>query len=263
MRKDISNTVLKTNDLSIGYKKKNLINCIARGIDFEINKGELTAVIGVNGAGKSTLLKTLSGLIQPIKGEVLINNLKLNNISPEEMAKQVSLVLTEQSISKSLSVMELVALGRQPYTDWLGRLTKTDLKNLMNAIELVNIRSIKNKKCYELSDGQFQKVLIARALAQDTSLIILDEPTTHLDLYHKAYVLKLLQRLTKDTNKAILFATHEINLALQLCDKLLIIREDRVLFGKPSKLIELDAFQDLFPGELIHFDKESSSFKIK
>ena len=257
------NSVLKTEDLSIGYRKKHQVQTIAENINVDIHSGELVAVIGINGAGKSTLLKTLSGIIQNIKGEVFIENNKLSKTDPSELAKNISLVLTDQTPSKNLSVIELVALGRQPYTNWIGRLTKTDLKKIMHAIKLVNIEDIKDKKCHELSDGQFQKVLIARALAQDTSLIILDEPTTHLDLYHKAYVLKLLQKLSKETGKAILFATHEINLALQLCDKLVILKDQQALFGKPQELIETNAFQDLFPSHLIKFDKRSSSFKIK
>jgi len=260
---EISNTVLKTENLSIGYRKKNEQQIVASGINIEVYPGELVAVIGVNGSGKSTLLKTLSGIIQNIDGEIFIDKNKLSNIEPDKLSKDVSLVLTEQMLSKNLSVIELVALGRQPYTNWIGRLTKNDLKKIMHAIQLVNIEDIKNKKCHELSDGQFQKVLIARALAQDTSLIILDEPTTHLDLYHKAYVLKLLQKLSKETNKAILFASHEINLALQLCDKLLILKDKKALFGTPAELIKTDVLSNLFPKQLIHFDKESSSFKIK
>ncbi len=263
MKAEISNTVLKTLNLSIGYRKKNVVNNVASDINIEIKPGELVAVIGVNGAGKSTLLKTLSGITQPIDGEVFINELKLSKTEPDKLAKQISLVLTEQNISKNLSVIELVALGRQPYTNWIGSLTRKDLKKIMNAIQLVNIENIKNKKCNELSDGQFQKVLIARALAQETSMIILDEPTTHLDLYHKAYVLKLLQNLSKETNKAIIFASHEINLALQLCDKLVIIKDKKALSGTPAELIQSDALDDLFPEHLIHFDKKTSSFKIK
>ncbi|QYA26789.1 ABC transporter ATP-binding protein [Gramella sp. MT6] len=258
-----SNSVLKTESLNIGYRKKNKVNLIASDINIEINPGELVAVIGVNGAGKSTLLKTLSGILQSVDGEVFISNSKLSKTDPSDLAKNISMVLTEQLLSKNLSVIELVALGRQPYTNWIGRLTKNDLKKIMHAIKLVNIEDIKNKKCHELSDGQFQKVLIARALAQDTPLIILDEPTTHLDLYHKAYVLKLLQKLSKETNKAILFASHEINLALQLCDKLIILKDKKALFGNPEELVKTRAINDLFPGNLIHFDQESSSFKIK
>jgi iron complex transport system ATP-binding protein len=260
---DTTNSVLKTENLSIGYRKKNKVQIVVSNINIEINSGELVAVIGVNGAGKSTLLKTLSGIIQNVEGEVFTQENKLSKIPPDKLSKHISLVLTERAVSKNLSVMELVALGRQPYTNWIGRLTKNDLKKIMHAIRLVDIEEIKDKKCHELSDGQFQKVLIARALAQDTSLIILDEPTTHLDMYHKAYVLKLLQKLSKETNKAILFASHEINLALQLCDKLLILKDQKALFGRPKELIETGAFNDLFPDHLIHFDKESSTFKIR
>ncbi|CAL66056.1 ABC transporter ATP-binding protein [Christiangramia forsetii] len=263
MSSETSNIVLKTENLSIGYRKKKKQQIVASGINIEINSGELVAVIGVNGAGKSTLLKTLSGIIQNIDGQVFISKNKLSETEPDKLAKDISLVLTEQMLSKNLSVIELVALGRQPYTNWIGRLTKNDLKKIMYAIKLVNIEDLKNRKCHELSDGQFQKVLIARALAQDTSLIILDEPTTHLDLYHKAYVLKLLKQLSKETNKAILFASHEINLALQLCDKLLILKENKALFGTPEELIRSNALNDLFPEHLIRFDKGSSSFKIK
>ncbi|MDR5590065.1 ABC transporter ATP-binding protein [Christiangramia sp. SM2212] len=263
MNSENSNIVLKTEDLSIGYRKKKDTQIIAKNIDIEIHPGELVAVIGINGAGKSTLLKTLSGITQSIDGEVFISRKKLSKTDPDKLAKHISLVLTDQMPSKNLSVTELIALGRQPYTNWIGRLTKNDLKKIMSAIKMVNIEDIKNKKCHELSDGQFQKVLIARALAQDTSLIILDEPTTHLDLYHKAYVLKLLQKLSKETGKAILFASHEINLALQLCDKLVILKDNRAVFGTPNELIQKNLLDDLFPQNLIQFDKNSSSFKIK
>ena len=263
MHTNNSNSVLKTDNLSIGYRKKSKAQIIASGINIEVNAGELVAVIGVNGAGKSTLLKTLSGITQSIDGQVFIDSNKLEEIEADKLSKHISLVLTEQMISKNLSVLELVALGRQPYTNWIGSLTKNDLKKIMHSIRSVNIEEIKNKKCHELSDGQFQKELIARALAQDTSMIILDEPTTHLDLYHKAYVLKLLQKLSKETGKAILFASHEINLALQLCDKLVILKDDKALFGTPADLINDNALDDLFPENLIQFDKKTSSFKIK
>ncbi|MCP9200120.1 ABC transporter ATP-binding protein [Gramella sp. GC03-9] len=263
MSLETSNIVLETKDLGIGYRKGSTSQVVANGINLNIREGELIAVIGVNGAGKSTLLRTLSGIQPGLNGQVLIDNKQITNTDPAELSKNISLVLTEQLISKNLSVLELVALGRQPYTNWIGRLSRNDLKKVMHAIKLVDIENIRNKKCHELSDGQFQKVLIARALAQDTSLIILDEPTTHLDLYHKAYVLKLLQQLSRETKKAIIFASHEINLALQLCDKMLILKDKKALFGKPEELIKSNSLNDLFPGHLIQFDKESSSFKIK
>lgn len=198
-----------------------------------------------------------------LSGSVLINGQKLEKLNALERASMMSLVLTEQPVSRNLSVFELIALGRQPYTNWIGRLTTKDQKFIERAFKLIGIEELRHKKCYELSDGQFQKVLIGRAIAQDTPIIILDEPTTHLDIYHQAYVLKLLQKLTQSTNRSILFATHEIDLALQLCDKIILIDHGSVILGTPQELIEKDSLVSLFPSDLITFDKESGSFKIK
>jgi len=213
--------------------------------------------------GKSTLLRSLSGVQDILSGEVFINGSPLKKLSSQQLAEQISVVLTEQPISKNLSVFELIALGRQPYTNWIGTLSPNDIGHIKQAIKLVDIESIQYKKCYELSDGQLQKALIARALAQDTPLVILDEPTTHLDIYHQAYVLKLLKSLTLQTKKSILFSTHEINLALQLCDRIILMEKNHVTIGSPSELIENDVFSNLFPSDLIIFDKISNSFKIK
>lgn len=221
------------------------------------------AVIGTNGVGKSTLLRSLIGIQDVLQGEVYINELKLNLLATDQRSELISIVLTEQPISKNLSVFELIALGRQPYTNWIGKLTSKDLKYVQNSLKLIDIENLQDKKCYELSDGQLQKVLIARAIAQDTPLVILDEPTTHLDIYHQAYVLKLLKKLTVQTNKAIVFATHEINLALQLCDRIILMEKDKVTVGTPDELVRDDVFSSLFPSDLIVFDKVSRSFKIK
>jgi len=208
-------------------------------------------------------LRSLSGVQEILNGEVSINGSPLKKLSSQQLAEQISVVLTEQPISKNLSVFELIALGRQPYTNWIGKLSSNDISQIKQAIKLVDIESIQYKKCYELSDGQLQKVLIARALAQDTPLVILDEPTTHLDIYHQAYVLKLLKSLSFQTKKSILFSTHEINLALQLCDRIILMEKNHVTIGSPSELIENDVFSNLFPSDLIVFDKISNSFKIK
>ena len=229
----------------------------------EIRQGELVGLIGVNGVGKSTLLRSLSGVQTMLEGAVSIMNTSLKDISPDELAQTISVVLTEQPISKNLSVTELIALGRQPYTNWIGTLSRLDKEKITEAISLVDINLLKDKRCFELSDGQLQKVLIARALAQDTPLIILDEPTTHLDMYHQAYVLKLLKKLTTETSKSILFATHEINLALQLCDKLIVMTKDTVVTGTPDELMTEKVLSTIFPTDLIYFDENSISFKIR
>ena len=263
IKKFNSNIVLSTKNLNIGYQNKKVETLIASNINIDIGEGELVAVIGVNGVGKSTLLRSLSGVQEILNGEISIDGFPLKKLSPQQLAEQISLVLTEQPISKNLSVFELIALGRQPYTNWIGTLSSNDINHIRNAINLVDIEAIQYKKCYELSDGQLQKALIARALAQDTPLVILDEPTTHLDIYHQAYVLKLLKTLTLQTKKSILFATHEINLALQLCDRIILMEKNKVSIGSPSELIENDVFLNLFPSDLIVFDKSSNSFKIK
>ena len=263
MKDQGSHIVLETQNLKIGYRKKHQETVIASGININVRKGELVAVIGVNGVGKSTFLRTLSGIQPALEGNVLINGEDRNLFSSEKLAALISLVLTEQPLSKNLGVAELVALGRQPYTNWIGSLSAEDKRKVTEALQLVNIENIQHKKCYELSDGQLQKVLIARALAQDTPIMILDEPTSHLDMYHKAQVLKLLKELSVQTQKAILFATHEINLALELCDRIILMKPDGVVEGSPEEHFQKGAFESIFPSDLIFFDSNTRSFRIK
>ncbi|MEP3838442.1 MAG: ABC transporter ATP-binding protein [Algibacter sp.] len=255
--------ILKTNDLSIGYVSKKKQTCIASNINIELKRGELVGLIGANGIGKSTLLRTLTQVQNPLDGAIEINGKKVSDYAPIELAKVMSLVLTEQITSKNLSVLELVALGRQPYTNWIGNLSKLDTEAINNALDHTNITELIHKKCFELSDGQLQKVMIARALAQDTDLIILDEPTTHLDMYHKAYILKLLKKLAKDTNKTVLFSSHEIDLAIQLCDNIIVMTENQVVSDVPYNLIKQGVFETLFPKDLIAFDEKTGSFRVK
>lgn len=258
-----ANSILRTEALSIGYKKKQLEKVIASGINIDVAEGELVALIGVNGVGKTTFLRTISGVQPSLTGKIYINSEDRDHIPPQHLAKLISLVLTEQPLSKNLGVAELVALGRQPYTNWIGSLSTEDRKMVKKALALVKIEDLQDKKCYELSDGQLQKVLIARALAQNTPVMILDEPTSHLDMYHKAQVLKLLKELSSTTRKAIIFATHEINLALQLCDKIILMKPEEILQDTPQQLIQKRAFESIFPTDLIVFDPTTESFRIK
>lgn len=256
------NSVLRTESLSIGYKHKSTETIVASNINLQLHKGELIGLVGANGAGKSTLLRTLTKIQAPLSGAVFLNNKELKEHNNLDLAMQLSLVLTEPLATKNLSVYELVALGRHPYTNWFGNLSEADLDIIDRALGLIELKSIQNKKCFELSDGQLQKVMIARALCQDTDIIILDEPTTHLDMYHKAYILKLLQKLTRETGKTILFSSHEIDLAIQLCDSMLVIANDQIISDSPCNLISKGVFDDLFPTDLIVFDNETGSFRV-
>ncbi len=263
MSDTIKHITLKTNDLSIGYQTKRSKTVICEAINFELEQGQLIGLVGANGIGKSTLLRTITKVQSPLHGQVFINAIEQSKISLSELSKAMSLVLTEPIQAKNLSVYELVALGRHPYTNWVGRLTESDKSIIDNALALTSTDDLKHKKCYELSDGQLQRVMIARALAQDTDIIILDEPTTHLDMYHKAHLLKLLKDLTLTTNKTILFSSHEIDLAIQLCDIMMVMTENGIVTNTPYELIKKGTFNSLFPKDLIIFDETTGSFRVR
>lgn len=232
-------------------------------MNFFLQQGELSAIVGVNGIGKSTLLRTL-GKVQPkLSGSIVLGIKDLKSYSTMELASTISVVLTETLASKNLTVLELIALGRQPYTNWIGKLSNTDKIKIQEAISMVDLDELKNKKCYELSDGQLQRVMIARALTQDTSIILLDEPTSHLDLHHKVQILKLLKSIAHKTRKTILFTSHEIEMAIQLCDKILIMNNESHEFGEPCELIQNQSFERLFPEDTVKFDAKTGSFKIE
>ncbi len=253
---------IEVSGLDIGYSKPEL-KVLHKNLNFAIKPGNLVSVIGGNGIGKTTLLRTISKLERPLKGEILIQNNSLSHIDNAEIAKIISLVLTHPPASKSLSVREFIALGRYPHTNWIGSLTEIDKQKIAKAIAVTEVRELLDYKCYQLSDGQYQRIAIARAITQDTPIIILDEPTTHLDLYHRAYVLKLLQNLTKQYQKTILFSTHEIELALQLSDQILLLHPEHVILDTPKNIINSGILSDLFPIDIIYFDPISQRFKVK
>lgn len=254
--------VLSAQNLSIGYHHKKQSETIAQAVDLAFEESNLIALIGANGIGKSTLLRTLTGIQKPLLGEVHLNHKNINNYTPSELAQNLAVVLTESLPPSNLTVFELVALGRQPYTNWLGKLSPEDLDSVNKAISLTQIEDIAHKKHFEISDGQLQKVLIARALAQDTPLIVLDEPTTHLDLQHKVNLIRLLKKLASETGKCILYSTHDLDLALQLSDQIVVMTSNNVLQGTPQYLIENHAFDKLFNDKSIRFDTGKGGFIV-
>ena len=245
-------------NLSIGYSGKTILN----NINFSLEKGKLISLLGSNGIGKSTLLKTITNLIPALSGSVLIQGTNTNTIKPLEFAKLVSLVLTKTTISKELTVLELIKLGRQPYTNWLGIDTDEDKKAIELAIELCDVNHLINNKLSDLSDGQLQLALIARAIAQDTPCIVLDEPSTHLDLFHKAKLFKLLKKLCTVENKTILFSTHDLDLALQLSDEIIVIKNQTLYHNTTDGIIEAGLFNNFFDTEDIIFDKQLKIFRV-
>ncbi len=256
--------VLEISNLSIGYSGRNGEDTvIARDLNFSLAQGEFVSIVGANGIGKSTLLRTLAGVQRRLSGQVRITGKSINSLTPQELASSLSIVLTEPLPTRNLTVRELISLGRQPYTNWLGTLTEEDTDAVALSIRNTGLEALENRKCYELSDGQLQKVLIARALAQDTPIMMLDEPTTHLDLYHKVQVLKTMKGIAREFGKTVIYTTHEIDLAIHLCDQMLILDKSGHHFGPPCRHIENQSFQNLFPSDLIDFDPGTGTFKIK
>ncbi|MCF6140586.1 ABC transporter ATP-binding protein [Flavobacterium sp. K77] len=255
-------TLISATDISIGYTHKKTTITVASKVNVQLETGKLVALVGANGIGKSTLLKTLTGIQKPLQGTVFLEDKKIDTYNPLELAQKLSLVLTEKLPPSNLIVFELIALGRQPYTNWIGTLTSNDITKVNEAMELTQISHLAHKKHFEISDGQLQKVLIARALAQDTELIILDEPSTHLDLLHKVALFKLLKKLTSELGKCILLSTHDIDMAIQLSDEMIIMTPEATFQDQPCNFISKGTFSTLFKDDHIAFDADKGKFVI-
>jgi iron complex transport system ATP-binding protein len=256
--------VINATDLSIGYKFRNKAQkVISTGLNLQLFPGEMVCLLGPNGAGKSTLMRTIAGLQPAISGGIEIEGMPLATLDPGELAKKLSLVLTERVEAGNLSVGELVSLGRIPYTGWLGKLSDLDREKINWALSATETSIFQHQKINRLSDGERQKVMLARALAQDTSLILLDEPTAHLDLPSRVEMMRLLHQLARRMNKAILLSTHELDLALQAADKLWVMKSDGSLItGTPEDLVLNGSFEAAFTKAGFYFDKSSGNFTI-
>jgi len=255
--------VIELIDLAVGYRQGRKTLTVLKNLHVDLKKGELVCMVGKNGIGKSTLLRSIAGIQPPLDGQVLINGRNLSTYSILELAQTISLVLTDRIYAGNLRVKELISLGRHPYTNWLGTLTAIDREKINRALEISGSQDIQNKPIHELSDGQFQKVLIARALAQDGDIILLDEPTAHLDLPNKISILKLLKDLCDQTGKTILMSTHELEFAFQMADRIwIVLKEDDLISGLPEDLMLNHTFEKLIDHEAINFNLSTGRFSI-
>jgi iron complex transport system ATP-binding protein len=255
-------TLLSTEKLTVGYLKRGSPIPVIQDLTLSLGAGELVCLIGQNGAGKSTLLRTLAGIQAPLTGSVQVNGHAITGMNAREIAQHLSIVLTEKGATGLLTVRELVALGRYPYTDWVGRLTPADHAVIEESLKLAGATRLVNRRVMELSDGERQKVMIARALAQGTPLLMLDEPTAYLDWPRRVEMLHLLRELAHRTGRAILLSTHDLELALRHADRLWVVQPGGILsHGTAEDLVLSGAFEQAFASEGLIFDPLTGDFQ--
>lgn len=242
--------ILKTENLTIGYGEK----AVQRGLNLEAQARDLICLTGTNGSGKSTLLRTLAGLQPALDGKVMISGNDIASLNVHQRSTLFSLVLTDDIDVERLTVRELVAMGRFPYTNWAGALSKKDEEIIDQALKDVHLSHKANAMINHISDGEKQRAVIAKALTQDTPLVLLDEPTAHLDLPNRIEIMLLLRRLSVSTGKSFILSTHELDLALQMADRIWLMTPQGVEIGMPEDLMLTGSFQSAFGSESFSFD---------
>ena len=256
--------IITLNNASIGYKAKtHSVNVVKSGITVFALKGELVALIGGNGVGKSTLLRTIAGFQPSMGGDVMVMGKQVNSYREKELALIMSFVSTEVIRVPNLSVFDLVSLGRYPHTNWFGKLLDEDRHIVEEAIKSVGLKGYENRMVNCISDGERQKAMIARTLAQDTDVIVLDEPTAFLDLSNKYEIVHILHELASEKGKTILFSTHDLTTAIAESDRMWLMLNDSVEQGSPEDLILNGDFTSLFQSEHLFFDQGKGDFRIR
>ena len=239
--------MIELHNLTVGYGEKAILSDINQTLE----PGRLVCLLGSNGVGKSTILRTLAGFLQPLAGEVLLDGKDLSSLSLSQRSKTVSIVLTERVEVPYMKVADLVGMGRSPYTGFFGKLTKEDKQIVSEAIEMVGISNLAERTIDTLSDGERQKAFLAKALAQQTPIILLDEPTAFLDFHAKLSTLRLMQKLAHETNKIILMSTHDVEMALRLSDLLWIVQDGKIQTGTAASLTESGILRQFLGDEAI------------
>ena len=249
---------LQLNHLTTGYGSR----IVTPDINATLVPGELTSLLGPNGVGKSTLLRTLSTFLPPLQGEIILEGQVLSKLSNAQLSRLIGVVLTERPDVQNMSVRDMVSMGRSPYTGFWGRLTDEDNKFVSEAMKLAGITALEHRMFNTLSDGERQKVMIAKVLAQQTPVVLLDEPTAFLDFPSKVEMLRLLRRLAHDMQKIIFLSTHDVELALQLSDRLWIMYPGEVVIGKPAELSQNGELTRFIRADGIQFDPDLMSYRI-
>lgn len=257
------NPLIRIENLSAGYLKGNQTRSIIQQMNASVYKGELIGIIGQNGIGKSTLLRTITRLQKSTGGNIFINGKSFSQYGRNEFARLVSFVSTDTLKLQHCTVRDLVMFGRYPFTNWLGKFTREDVNAVSEAIEMVGLEALANRFINEISDGERQRVMIARALAQNTDIIILDEPTAFLDMPNKFEVIHLLSDLARKKQKTILFSSHDLTIAMKVADRLWLILPDEFIDGAPEDLVLQHSISKIFHTTRLKFDSRKGEFNIR
>ena len=259
----MNNETIQLKNLSIGYQTRHGVKTVAENISGSILSGQLTCLLGPNGVGKSTLLRTLSAFQPKIDGSILIVGKEIATFSDKELSRLIGVVLTEKPDVRNMTVRELVCLGRSPYTGFWGTYSKEDLCVVDESIALVGIEALSQRMVHTLSDGERQKVMIAKALAQQTPVIFLDEPTAFLDYPSKVEMMQTLHHLSRTADKTIFLSTHDLELALQIADTVWLMSEGKdISIGTPRELADSGVLSTFIEQKGIVFDKERLSVTV-
>lgn len=258
-----SKATIQIENLSTGYAGHGSVKVVSAGLNATLYSGELTCLLGVNGAGKSTLLRTLSAFQPPVGGTVRLLGKALSDYTDKELARAIGVVLTEKPDLRNMTAEELVGMGRSPYTGFWGGLNAADREIVDEAIASVRMEELRHRMVHTLSDGERQKVMIAKALAQETPVIFLDEPTAFLDFPTKVEVMLLLHRLTRTMNKTVFLSTHDLELALQVADRIWLMEKGGgLIVGSPDELSVNGCMERFFSGRGITFDAANRLFRV-
>lgn len=255
--------MLELRDLYIGYSEDDHRRIVAKTLNASLSCGVLTCLIGANGIGKSTLMRTMAAFQPPLRGEVWINGRSVASYTPKELSERIGVVLTEKNMPADLTIEEVVGLGRAPYTNFWGTLKEEDRKIVDEAIALVGLDALRSRKIHQVSDGERQKAMIAKALAQQTSVIFLDEPTAFLDYPSKISMMQLLRRLAHEQNKLILLSTHDLEIAFQTADHIWLLQQDGLRAGTLDELSRCGAISDFLDSDELYYDAKNHRIMLR